>query len=123
MDLYSQALPPAMHDYMRDGLPNLRHGAVGEHPLETRIRRLTAAKQNEEFKETAALFGLGFAKQLRNQRRLMERAGPPFGRDLGVELQTGDIDDIDFEDMFDGNDTTVAAQLDPHEMQESRFFE
>ena len=122
MDLYSQTLPPAPHNYLHDGLRNLRHGTMNEHPLETHIRQLTSSKNNEEFKETAALFGIGFAKQMKHQRKQMEMAIPSFESELGYELQTGEIDDLDFEDMFDGNNSVAEVQCDPHEIQEIRFF-
>ena len=43
------------------------------------------------------------------------------GCDLGLELQTGDIDDIDFADVFEPQQS-VTINFEPHEFQEIRFF-
>jgi hypothetical protein len=120
-------LPPAPADLMRDGLPNLRHGRIHQHPLEQQLRRAVGDRDGQDFARAAAGFGLGFAEHLHHERGLIRwsqdmAAGLVDPSNLCMEISTGDIDDIGFADMFAPPTMRQVLVCDPHELQERRFF-
>jgi hypothetical protein len=125
--MYDAVLAPAPADLMRDGLPNLRHGRIHQHPLEHKLRRAVGERDGQDFDRAAAGFGLGFAEHLRHERDLIRRSqdmaiglvGPS---NLCMEISTGDIDDIGFADMFEPPEMRQVLTCDPHELQQRRFF-
>lgn len=123
MDMYEQMVPPPHIDVMRDGLPNLRHGTKDMHPLEVHLKKLAKEEDDTEFQNTAALFGLGFAKELKLVRKIVDGTTLMFnGCDLGHDLVTGKIDDIDFDDIFTPIQPHVELSYNPHIELEKRVF-
>ena len=125
--MYEQMIPPEPTDVMTQGLRKLRHGTVNMHPLEVLLKDRRATEEEREFNSTAALFGIGFANHLKKERSIIRRthvaftgtAGPS---QLGMEISTGDIDEVDFQDMFAPPGMVAGFEVDPHEIQERRFF-
>lgn len=123
MDVYEQMVPPPPIDTIRDGLPNLRHGTIEMHPLEVQLKKAANEEVNTDFQHTAALFGIGFAKEMKLSRKFVDNPNLMFnGCDLGHELATGTLDDIDFEDIFDANQIRYDLKYDPHTELEKRVF-
>ncbi|KAH0787157.1 proteasome maturation protein [Histomonas meleagridis] len=120
--MYEEMIPPMPIDVMREGLPNLRHGKINEHPLEVHLKKIASNSEDQDFKSTAALFGIGFANHLKMERKIVTSTQAAYnGCNLGLELQTGDIDDIDFADVFEPQQS-ATINYEPHEFQEIRFF-
>ena len=97
--------PLEFPDFMREGMPNLRHGTVHKHPLEVQLESEVNAKESSDFNSTAALFGIGFAKLLRRERKIVGNSLHTYmphrkPTDLPLQLSNGDIDDIDFGDFL-----------------------
>ena len=106
-------LPPPM-EVLYDGAPNLRHGTVSMHPLEVHLRDLAKDEEKNEFEMTASLFGIGFAKEQKMRKKLIDRATLRInGCDLGHDLATGEIDTVEFEDMFEPTQKPVDLLADP----------
>ena len=125
--MYEQMMPPKPTDVMTVGLPKLRHGAIHTHPLEVQLKERMATQEEREYNTTAALFGLGFADHLKMERNIIKRTQVAFTgvrppSNLGLDIATGDIDDIDFADMFAPPGMVPGVEADPHELQERRFF-
>ncbi|KAK8891878.1 hypothetical protein M9Y10_029100 [Tritrichomonas musculus] len=123
MDVYEQFVPPPPIDTIRDGLPNLRHGTVEMHPLEVHLKKLANEEVDTDFENTANLFGIGFAKELKQIRKIVDNTLLMYnGCDLGHELVTGEIDDIDFKDMFEPNQIRYDIKYDHSVELEKRVF-
>jgi hypothetical protein len=123
-----QVLPPDPRDVLSAGLPNLRHGRIHQHPVEHQLSKAMGERDDREFQEATLLFGAGFADYLRFERETIRRsqnmvAGLVDPSDLSMEISTGDIDEVDFCDMFAPSATRQAMIVDPHEWQERRVFE
>ncbi|OHT14773.1 hypothetical protein TRFO_03059 [Tritrichomonas foetus] len=121
--MYEQMVPPAPVDRIRDGLPNLRHGTVGMHPLEVHLKELANTENKTEYQTTSALFGIGFANELKTMQKIVDGNNLMFnGCDLGHDLVTGEIDDIDFGDIFQPTQQRVEIDYNPHIELEKRVF-
>ena len=125
--MYQQMLPPEPADVMRDGPRQLRRGKINMHPLEVMLRESMATGEEREYNATAALFGIGFAEHLKQERSIIRRTqvafhgtAPP--SNLGIEVSTGDIDEIDYCDLFDPPGMVPGFEVDSHEIHERRFF-
>jgi hypothetical protein len=123
--MYDQMIPPAPPDVMREGLPSLRHGTAHKHPVEVLLRNNNEERQ--EYNETAALFGLGFANHLKCERDIIKRSQVCYTSvkrptNLGMEISRQTLDDVDFGDLFAESGTAPGILCDPHEIQERRFF-
>lgn len=125
--MYEQFVPPAPHDLLREGIPNLRHGTVNVHPIELMYRE----QQNDDIKydyfATAAIYGTGFADHLKKEREVIKRTEIAYKstqrpNTLGLEISTGEIDDLDFPDMFAPNGQRDDIDIDVHEVLESHFL-
>jgi hypothetical protein len=116
--MYDEVIVPEPRDLLRDGLPNLRHGRIHQHPLEQKLRKTIGERLEVEYAQASALFGLGFAEHLRAEREIILRSqrSIPFAFEapnLGIELSTGDIDEVDFCDLFDAV-PSLPDDFDPH---------
>lgn len=121
-------LPPEPTDMIREGLPNLRHGKIHQHPLEVALKENALKKNKNEYEMTAALFGYGFADHLKVEREIIQKSrvaytGTKLPTSLGLELHDGSIDDLDFEDMFAPNGMSSNLHIDVVEVNERRFFD
>ena len=119
--------PPEPRDVIREGLPTLRHGTVHKHPLELRLRKEIESQEEREFNATAALFGIGFANHIKAERNIIKKSqiaytGTKAPSSISMQISTGDLDDIDFPDMFTPNGSVPGFSVDPHQIQERRFF-
>jgi hypothetical protein len=126
--MYEQVLPPEPPRVLSEGLPNLRHGRVHQHPLEQQLRKAIGERDDRDFQEAALLFGAGFADYLRFERETLRRsqnmvAGLVDPSNLSMDISTGDIDEVDFCDMFPPAAARRAMLVDPHDWQERRIFE
>jgi hypothetical protein len=104
--MYDELVPPLPRDLLREGLPNLRHGRVHQHPLEQKLRKTIGERLELEYSQAASVFGLGFAELLRTEREIIQRSQRTTPSafempNLGMEVSTGDIDEVDFCDLFD----------------------
>jgi hypothetical protein len=120
--MYDEFVPPPPVDLLRDGLPNLRHGRVHQHPLEQKLRKTIGERLEVEYGQAASLFGLGFAEHLRTEREVILRSQrtTPLAFEmpnLGLEISTGDIDEVDFTDLFDPV-PSLPLDYDPHMVRE-----
>jgi hypothetical protein len=120
--MYDEFIPPPPPDVIRDGLPNLRHGRVHQHPLEEKLRKTIGDRLEAEYDQAASLFGLGFAQHLRTERQIImqsQQTTPSAFEmpNLGMELSTGDIDELDFCDLFDAV-PWLPVDYDPHAVRE-----
>ena len=125
--MYEQMVPPEPHDVMHDGLRKMRHGTVNMHPLEVILKERSKTQEEREYNSTAALFGIGFANHLKRERQIIRATQVAFTgttgpSNLGLEIATGDIDEVDFVDMFEPSGMVPGFEADPHELQERRFF-
>jgi len=125
--MYKQFVAPEPVDRIREGMPNLRHGTSHLHPLEIQIKNYYHDEAKNDGFSTSALFGKGFADHLKRERRIIsstEIAYLPTKRPnkLGLEISTGDIDELDFCDMFAPNGMRHDLEFDSHQIQEKRFF-
>jgi hypothetical protein len=126
MDLLSFE-PPELHDPMTEGLRPILHGTVHLHPLDVKLRQTAGDREERLFRETAAFYGLGFAEHLKRERAIIRRSmvnctGTKQAENIHWELVNDELDDIDFEDMFEPNGAVAGLEFDPHVLQERRFF-
>lgn len=124
--MYEQWIPEEPVDRLREGLPNLRHGSVNQHPLEIAIEERRKTQFKDKFDELALLYGEGFANHEKMLYKLIKSTQIGFRTyerpdDLAIEVFTGDIDDVDFNDMFAPNGMRADIEFDPHEIQEKRL--
>lgn len=125
--MYEQMLPPEPRDVIREGLPSLRHGTIHKHPLELHLRKEIESQEEREYNATAALFGIGFANHIKRERNIIKASqiaytGTKAPSTISMEVSTGDIDDIDFADMFVPNGAIPGVEMDPHQIHECRYF-
>lgn len=124
--MYDQFMPHEPVDRLREGLPNLRHGTINQHPLEILIQENAKIATKNEFATLSAMFGKGFADHIRLERKAIKHSQTAFRTherpsNLGMEISTGEIDDLDFCDMFAPNGQNADIEFDPHEIQEIRL--
>ena len=119
-------LPPSIPDILR-GDHSIEKESHNKHPLEKKLVQMIQNEPIIQFKQTAALFGIGFAKELDAQREIIvssQTTHTSFTRPSGLALQvfTGQIDDIDFQDTFAPDGMRSNYEVDCHEIQELRIF-
>lgn len=125
--MYQQFVPRDPIDRIREGMPNLRHGTKHCHPLEIELKNNYENEIKMEYFSTAALFGSGFANHIQKERKVIASTEIAYQatrkpNKLGLEISTGDIDEIDFVDMFAPNGMRSDLEFDTHEIHEKRFF-
>lgn len=125
--MYEQFIAPEPIDRIRNGLPNLRHGNINHHPLELALKEADQENNKDEYFALAALYGQGYAEMIKRERKMIAKTeiahrGFSAPNRLGLEIATGEIDDIDFGDMFVPEHQYLEEEIDPHDIQERRFF-
>jgi len=125
--MYEQVCPPGPYDLIRQGIPNLRHGTIHQHPLEQLLRKAIGQREENEFNRVAAQFGIGFAEHLKHQRDIAKATEDRLGFSVDqprllTELATGQLNYLDFSDMFISPSVLRVAEGDPHDFLLQQVF-
>ena len=109
------------------GLPNLRHGSINIHPIEL-IADDEADEANKlDYNILAATFGTAYADIMKQQYDIIKRSQSAYTNskrpsNISLDILTGDIDDIDFPDMFAPDGQRDDVDIDVSEILEKHFM-
>ena len=107
--------------------PNLRHGTINIHPLELGAQEEDDVKRKIDYYALASIFGKGYADIRKREYEIVKNAQCAYKatqrpENIGLEILTGDIDDLDFPDMFAPNGQRDDIAFDVHEVLENHFM-
>ena len=114
------------HDRLRE-LPNLRHGDINKHPIELAMEQEEDEKKKLDYYALSSIYGKGFAQMIKREYDIVKNAQCAYKstqrpESMGLEFVTGDIDDLDFPDMFAPNGQRDDIDFDVHEVLENHFM-
>ena len=120
--------PPPIPDHFRNQNANELPGKTPMHPLQIYLKKLGETQAKRQYDMNALLYGHGFADKLEDDRKIMENVAVTYTSyskpsNLGMDLITGNIDELDFNDSFAPNGMSSSLEFDSHEIQEKRFFQ